>query len=103
MAIADTRSPMLTDADRRIVIVGSSCAGKTTLAALIAQARNWPRVELDELYWSTDWTPRRQAEFFALVDAATTPDTWVLAGNYSASRPIVWPRATTIVWLNYSF
>ena len=28
---------------------------------------------------------------------------WVVDGNYAMVRDIVWPRATTIVWLNYSF
>ena len=28
-------------------------------------------------------------------------DTWVADGNYSAAREVVWPRATTMVWLDY--
>ena len=28
---------------------------------------------------------------------------WVLAGNYSKLRDIIWPRAESIIWLDYPF
>ena len=42
-------------------------------------------------------------EFRELTQAAVAADRWVLEGNYNVVRDIVWPRATTVVWLNYSF
>jgi len=85
----------------RIVVVGSSCAGKTTFAGALAAARGCARIELDELHWSRDWTPKPQAEFLRLVQAAAAGEAWIAAGNYSPSRPLLWPRATTIVWLDF--
>ena len=32
---------------------------------------------------------------------ATAGDGWVIDGNYSKTHDITWPRATTIVWLDY--
>jgi adenylate kinase family enzyme len=36
------------------------------------------------------------------VSEAVDGDVWVVDGNYSKSRDIVWPRADTAVWLDFS-
>jgi len=87
----------------RIVVVGSSCAGKSTLASRIAEARGVPCVCLDELHWLPGWTERSLDEFRPLVAEAVSGDAWVVDGNYGKVRDAIWPRATMIVWLNYSF
>jgi adenylate kinase family enzyme/GNAT superfamily N-acetyltransferase len=90
-------------AAQRIVVVGTSGCGKTVFARLLAQSLRCPCVELDELYWGPQWTPKPDAEFQCLVEAAARAPRWVADGNYGRVRDILWPRATTIVWLNYSF
>ncbi|WP_220387981.1 adenylate kinase [Shewanella woodyi] len=46
---------------------------------------------------------RPDPEFRALVDKVSAAESWVIDGNYSVARDILWPRATTIIWLNHSF
>jgi adenylate kinase family enzyme len=87
----------------RIVIVGTSCSGKTMLAKKIAKILGLPHIELDAIYWQPNWDPRPNEEFCALVCQTLTGDRWVVDGNYSVARNIVWGRATTLIWLNYSF
>jgi adenylate kinase family enzyme len=88
---------------KRVVVVGTSCAGKTTFAAELARRLQVPHVELDQQYWLPDWQARPKDEFRRLVRKATEAERWVVDGNYSKVRDIVWPRATSIVWLDYSF
>jgi adenylate kinase family enzyme len=85
----------------RIVIVGTSCSGKTTLARQLAHALDLRHVELDRLNWGPDWTKR--PDFRERVHDAVGADRWVVDGNYSEVRDLVWPRATAIVWLNLPF
>lgn len=86
----------------RIIVVGTTGSGKTTLANQIAERLAIPHIEQDALNWGPDWTIRPDEEFQALVDEATRGDRWVIDGNYSRSRDIIWPRADTVVWLDYS-
>lgn len=88
---------------KRVVVLGTSCSGKTTFARSLAHALDVLHVELDELYWLPNWTPRPVEEFHALVDDAVAGERWVMDGNYGSVRHLVWPRATTAIWLNYPF
>lgn len=88
---------------QRIVVVGSSGAGKTTLAREIARRKSAPYVELDALHWKANWVATSADELRVLVTEATAESSWVLDGNYSMVRDITWARADTIVWLDYAF
>jgi hypothetical protein len=47
--------------------------------------------------------PGSSDDFRALTAQAVSGDYWVVDGNYGIVRDLVWSRATTIIWLNYSF
>lgn len=87
----------------RINVVGTTGSGKTTAAKLLAERLGLRRIELDDLFWKPDWGETPDDEFLPAVDEATRGDQWVLDGNYSRTRSIIWPRADTIIWLDYSF
>jgi adenylate kinase family enzyme len=87
----------------RIAVVGTSCAGKTTLAHALAERLNVAHIELDGVYWGPEWTPVAADQFRQAVDRLTAEPRWVCDGNFETVRDLVWQRATAIVWLNYSF
>jgi adenylate kinase family enzyme len=93
----------MVDLLERVVVVGTSGCGKTVFARQLAQSLGHPCVELDELYWAPNWTSKPEDEFRRLVAVAALAPRWVTDGNYSRLRELLWPRATTIVWLNYGF
>lgn len=86
---------------RRLVVIGTTGAGKTTLAGRLAAARDMSQIELDALYWGPHWTPVGREQFRERVVAVTTGERWVAAGNYGGVRDLLWSRADTIVWLDY--
>ncbi|MEM7077400.1 MAG: hypothetical protein AAF513_02115 [Pseudomonadota bacterium] len=89
---------------KRIIVLGNSCAGKSTLASALSQQTGYPWVELDALNWEAgrhglvDHDP----DLFATrMAAATSGPAWIVDGSYTAfSRRIVWPKADTLIWLD---
>jgi adenylate kinase family enzyme len=86
----------------RIVVVGTAGCGKTTFARRIAQRLRIPHVELDALHWEHGWQPAPLGVLRDRTVRALSGGTWVVDGNYSKVRDIVWGRADTVVWLDYS-
>ena len=89
---------------RRVVVVGTSGSGKTVVARQLAAMLGVTCVELDALNWDPGWVDLNQTnreEFLRRVNEAVAGDAWVVDGNYSSSRDLVWPKATAVVWLDY--
>lgn len=87
---------------RRIVVIGSTGSGKTTMARELAQRLGVPHVEMDALHWEPGWEMAPTDEFRRRIVEATAGDGWAIDGNYGKVRDLVWPRADTVVWLDYS-
>ncbi len=88
---------------RRVVVVGVTGTGKTTLAASLAAKMCVPHIELDRLHWEPNWVMAELEIFRDRVARATATEQWVADGNYSKVRDLVWSRADTLVWLDYAF
>lgn len=88
---------------RRIIVIGTTSSGKSTLAQRISARLGLKFIELDALYWQPNWTPAALEDFRASVTIAIRSEGWVVAGNYHVVRDLIWPRAEAIVWLDYSF
>ena len=86
----------------RIVVIGTTGAGKSTLAERLARRLGGNFVDLDALHWGPNWTAPTVDDFRQRVTAAVDGERWAVAGNYSATRDIVWGRADTLVWLDYA-
>jgi adenylate kinase family enzyme len=86
---------------RRIIVLGASGNGKTTVARALAARFGVPHVELDALHHGPNWTEAPAQEFRARVAAALDGDGWVADGDYSRKLgDLVLERAETVVWLD---
>jgi energy-coupling factor transporter ATP-binding protein EcfA2 len=86
---------------QRILILGRTGSGKTTLARELAAAIGVPHVELDALYFGPDFSTAPLPVLRDRTIAAIAGDRWVTDGNKRAVRDLVWPRADTVIWLDY--
>jgi len=84
----------------RVVVAGTSGAGKTTLAARVGRELGIPHVEIDALFHGPGWTPRR--EFVDDVRRFCATDTWVTEWQYERVRHLLAMRADLLVWLDLS-
>ncbi len=85
---------------RRISVVGNSGSGKSRLARELAAALGARHVELDSVIHQKDWVDLAPEEFRRRVAGLLAEASWVIDGNYSQVRDLVWGSADTVVWLD---
>ena len=83
---------------RRVLVAGTSGAGKTTLARRLGVLLELPHTELDALFHGPGWVPR--PSFLADVQGLAGTDAWVTEWQYGDARPVLAPRAELLVWLD---
>jgi glycosyltransferase involved in cell wall biosynthesis len=93
--------PRIPAVPRRIAVVGTMGAGKTTLARQAAAELGIGRIELDQFLWEENWTPAAPDTLRARIDEALRGNAWIADGNHEAARDIIWARADTLVWLDF--
>ena len=112
MSTPELHRPILPEADenggchrnaRRLVVIGTSGAGKTTVAKRIASILDVPHIELDSYRYGPNWTRTPDDVVRDRLSEALRAEAWVADGNYyRMARDVVWPRANTVLWLDYS-
>ncbi len=85
---------------RRILVIGSPGAGKSTLARRLAARLDLPLIHLDREYFGPGWAMPSKAEWREKVARLTARPEWVMDGNYASTFDIRVPRAQAIVWLD---
>jgi adenylate kinase family enzyme len=86
---------------KRVVVVGVTSSGKSTLAEALAKRFDLHYIELDALHWEPDWKGAPLEVFRAKVESATRAEKWIVAGNYHVARDLIWPKAEAVIWLDY--
>ena len=82
----------------RVLVAGTSGAGKTTLCRQVSQILALPYTELDSLHHGPNWVPR--ASFADDVERLTAQPRWVCEWQYAAVRTLLAERADLLVWLD---
>ena len=88
---------------KRVVVIGVTSSGKSTLAERLAKHFDLDFIELDALHWEPKWQEAPVEVFRARVEKAVLAEKWAVAGNYHMVRDLIWPKAEAIIWLDYPF
>ena len=103
LARNDSDNSMSSFPYHRIVVIGTTSSGKSTLAERLANRLHMDFIELDALHWEPNWQEAPLDVFRARVEKALRQaERWVVAGNYHVVRDLVWPKAEAVIWLDYS-
>jgi adenylate kinase family enzyme len=82
----------------RVLVAGTSGAGKSTVANRIGRALGITYTELDSLFHGPNWVPRET--FIADVERFSAESDWVCEWQYGAVRDRLAERADLMVWLD---
>lgn len=88
---------------QHIVVIGTTSSGKSTLAKRLSERLGYDFIELDALHWEANWKEAELKIFRERVEKAVRSPAWIVAGNYSVVRDLIWPRAQAVIWLDYAF
>ncbi|QQS40649.1 MAG: adenylate kinase [Acidobacteriota bacterium] len=87
----------------RISVVGSSCSGKSTFSRRLSEITGVKHVPIDEYSHLPNWQERPTEELRELIGLEAAAEEWIIDGNYTRTRDLVWPRVTLVIWLDLPF
>lgn len=83
----------------RVLVIGCSGTGKSTLAQAIASLRGLAYVSMDrDIFWLPGWQLRPRADSIALIEQAVAGPRWIMDGNSPGTLPLRLPRADIVIW-----
>ncbi|HEX6369490.1 MAG TPA: hypothetical protein VF006_11200 [Longimicrobium sp.] len=85
---------------RKVLVIGSSGAGKSVFAARLAERTGLPLIHLDAIYWKPGWVRTPKEEWARTVDALLARDRWVMDGNYAGTLDRRLAACDTVVFLD---
>ena len=85
---------------KRILIIGNSGGGKSTMAAKMAEILDLPLIHLDTHFWQPGWVEPPEKGWQEIVKSLIAREAWIIDGNYSSTLSIRAERADTIIFLD---
>jgi adenylate kinase family enzyme len=86
---------------RRIAIIGSGGAGKSTLARTLGEILGLPVIHLDKEYWKPGWIEPPKDEWVRTVEELVKRDEWIIDGNFGGTMEIRLAAADTVIFLDF--
>ncbi len=85
---------------KRILVIGSGGAGKSTVARRLGQLLDLEVNHLDKFYWKPGWVESPPDEWLETVTELINRESWIIDGNYSGTLEFRLQKCDTIVFLD---
>jgi adenylate kinase family enzyme len=84
----------------RVLVLGCSGGGKSTLSKRLSGVLGLPFVSMDrDFYWLPGWVKRDREETRQLIAEAVSRDRWLMDGTGASSFDLRMPRTDFVVWV----
>lgn len=84
---------------KKILIIGSGGAGKSTTAVTLGRILNLPVIHLDSFYWKPNWEETSKQEWKLIIKKLCSKPSWIMDGNYGGTIDLRIQKADTIIFL----
>ena len=85
---------------KRVLVIGSGGAGKSTFARRLGEKLGLPVIHLDRVYWRSGWVEPPKDEWRRTVEGLCAREAWVMDGNFSATLDVRLEACDTVVFLD---
>ena len=85
---------------KRILIIGSSGAGKSTFARRLGAATGLQIIHLDKIFWNPKWVETARDEWQKKVENVLQLDSWIIDGNYSGTMETRLAACDAVIFLD---
>lgn len=85
---------------KKIVVLGSGGAGKSTFSRRLGAITGIEVVHLDKIYWLPDWTEPPKPEWMKTVAGYAEQDSWIMDGNFGSTIEMRLEKCDTAILLD---
>ncbi|MEH2257160.1 AAA family ATPase [Nostoc sp.] len=86
---------------KKILIIGSGGAGKSTLARELGTILSLEVIHLDAWYWNPGWVETPKTEWQSIIQDLTLRESWIMDGNYGGTLDVRLSVADTVIFLDF--
>lgn len=85
---------------KKILVIGSGGAGKSTFARRLGEVLKLEVIHLDSLYWSSGWVEMPKEKWRTIVEDVVQRDSWIIDGNYGGTMDIRLSACDWVIFLD---
>lgn len=85
---------------KKILIIGSGGAGKSTLSRRLHDATGIEVIHLDKVFWRPNWIETPKDEWEKTIENLLKKDAWIMDGNYGGTLEMRIEACDTVIFLD---
>ena len=85
---------------RRVIVIGSGGAGKSTFARRLGSLLGINVIHLDVEHWGPGWVEPPKDEWRRKVEELVAGEAWIIDGNYSGTLDVRLAACDTVIFLD---